>query len=378
MYNRELSNELTSKIKKYGIISLTGPRQSGKTTLVKNTFPKFKYVNLEIPETRFFAQDDPSAFLEQAKDMIIDEIQRVPDLISYIQGIYDENKERRFILTGSQNLLISEKISQSLSGRVAILKLLPLSIREMRSEEILESLDEQVFKGFYPRIYDENLVAAEWYDFYVQTYLERDVRNIKNIGDLTKFMKFLKLLAGRAGQILNMSSLSSDVGVSVPTIKSWLSVLEASYVIFRLKPFYKNFSKRLIKSPKIYFYDTGLICSLLDINTVDQFKGHPLIGNIFENAVISNYLKNAFNQGKWLDFYYWREVSGKEVDLVFEEGGDLNAVEVKYGKTIKTEMASNLLHFKDIADTSVNAKVVYGGNKNQKRSHFEVVSWRDL
>jgi len=280
MIPRQVSEKL--KRSQYPVILVTGPRQSGKTTLVKHIFPKYLYQNLEIPETRIFAREDPKAFLDQAEKMVLDEVQNVPNMLSYIQGIVDGNKDRHFVLTGSQNLLISEKISQSLAGRAAITQLHPFSLEELRAVKLLEQdLITQIYKGFYPRIYDEKLAVDRWYDNYIQTYLERDVRKIKNIGDLSRFQKFMGLIAGRTGQVLNLSSLANDVGASVPTIKSWISILEASYIVFKLPPFYNNFNKRLIKAPKIHFYDSGLVCALLNINSPKHLRNHPLIGSIF-------------------------------------------------------------------------------------------------
>lgn len=379
MIKREIQDKLLSLVSQYPVMSITGPRQSGKTTLSQTLFPEFLYINLERIKDRAFALEDPEGFLDQSKLMIIDEIQNAPELLSNIQAIVDVDQQRKFIITGSQNLLISEKVSQSLAGRVAINTLLPLSIGELKSESLIEkTLVSQIFKGFYPKIYDKELDANTWYDNYIQTYLERDVRKIKNIGNLSLFQKFMKLLAGRTGQILNMSSLAGDVGVSFGTVESWISILEASYIIFKLQPYYKSFNKRLTQAPKIHFYDSGLVCSLLGINSPDQLVTHPLIGSIFESFVISNIVKSNYNKSKRFDFYYWRENHGVEIDLLYTENGKTYAYEIKSAQTLEGSMASNLLYYKELSNEDLDLTVAYGGNENQKRTQYKFVSWREL
>ena len=376
---RTIAKKVLSTSKKYQVVSITGPRQSGKTTLAKLVFPEMVYTNLEIPETRTFATEDPNAFLAQGNKMIIDEIQHVPELLSYIQGLVDSDKKERFVITGSQNLLISGKVAQSLAGRVSIFNLLPLSVEELKNHSLLEkNLVSQLHKGMYPKIYGEKLDAAEWYDNYIQTYLERDVRQIKNVGDLALFQKFMGLLAGRTGQILNLTSLSNVSGVSVPTISSWLSILEASYIIYRLQPYHKNFSKRLTKSPKIHFADPGLVCALLNINSPKELTNHPLLGNIFESFVFSEYLKKTTNHKSKGQLYYWREKSGREVDLLTEEGSKITAIEIKAAQTLSDGQIANLAYFRTLSNQPVKMTLVYGGNKDQKRSEYSVLSWRSL
>jgi predicted AAA+ superfamily ATPase len=320
---RVLENKLKQLRSKFPVISLTGPRQSGKTTLVKYAFDDMDYVSLEDPDTREFAQTDPRGFLAgYTKGVIIDEAQRVPDLFSYIQTIIDtHNKPGMFILTGSQNFLLDENISQTLSGRVAVLNLLPFSLEELAGTSFdltLSDYPRALFKGFYPRIYDFDLDPRDWYPGYVQTYLERDVRQIKNITDLGIFRRFMRLCAGRTGQILNLSSLAVDCGISHNTVKSWLSLLETSYIIFLLKPHFKNFRKRLVKMPKLYFFDPGLTCYLLGIENEKQVDTHFLKGSLLESVVIAEFFKYRLNRGREPNCYYWRDKTGHEIDGILE------------------------------------------------------------
>jgi len=376
MFKRTISKKITEAVKKYPVISITGPRQSGKTILSKSAFKSFAYFNLENPATREFARNDPKAFLDQNNKMVIDEVQRVPKLFSYIQTIVDDDKKRRFVITGSENFLISKKISQTLSGRVAIFKLLPLSLKEMQKNKISsKNIYEALFQGCYPRIYDLDLKAEDWYPNYIQTYIERDVRNLKSIKDLSSFQTFLGLCAGRTGQILNLSSLANDTGISVPTVKEWLSVLEASYIIHRLQPYFRNFNKRLIKSPKIYFYDTGLACSLLKINKQEQLQKHPLIGNIFETFVVGEIKKQAIHNQKNLDFYYFRDQQGNEVDLLFEKEGKIHLTEIKSAQTYKSNFSKIFDYFKKISGEKTVNKIFFAGSKMQKRSNFTLLPW---
>jgi len=379
MITREIANKLVAVSDSYPVLSVTGPRQSGKTTLVKNLFSDFLYANLEAPDARKFALDDPRIFLNQAKHMIIDEVQHVPDLLSYIQGFVDEDKSRKFVITGSQNLLISAKTSQSLAGRVFIANLFPLSLSELTTANIVENdLVTQLFKGFYPKIYDGSTEPSAWYNNYIQTYLERDVRNIKSVENLTTFQKFLGLLAGRTAQILNLTSLASDVGTSVPTIKSWLSILEASYIIKLLPSYHTNWNKRMIKAPKIHFLDTGLICALLGINKSTELARHPLIGSIFESYVFSEYVKKKANLKLAANMYFWKDKSNKEVDILLEEGTVTEAIEVKYGQTISQDYFTNLENYRTLSKTPVKTTVVYGGQGIQQRGNSMVHGWREI
>ena len=379
MFKRTLSSLILKASKQYPVISITGPRQSGKTTLSKNLFSDFAYSNLEDPSTREFARNDPKAFLAQSKKMVIDEIQRVPELFSYLQVIVDSEKKRKFVITGSQNFLISEKISQTLSGRVAIFKLLPLSLKELQDNRLpFVDIYKLLVKGGYPRLYDEKLDFSEWYGNYIETYLQRDVREIKEIRNLSNFQTFLGLCAGRTGQILNLSSLANDAGVSVTTTKEWLSVLEASYVIHRLRPFYENFNKRLIKSAKLYFYDTGLVCALLNIKTEKELAKHPLMGSIFETFVVSELQKQNLHRQMRLNFYYLRDKQGNEVDLLYKIGQKLHLVEIKSAQTFRMDFVKAFDYFAKISGKKTENQIIYGGNIKQKRSNFVLLPWKQM
>ena len=378
MIPRFLQQELLSAAQNMPIISLTGPRQSGKTTLARNTFPSFSYQNLEIPEKKMQATKDPRSFLEDhtKKGIIIDEAQLVPELFSWIQAIVDDNKKAKFIITGSQNFLISKKINQSLAGRVRILNLLPLSIQELRGESYDHVTSSPfILKGGYPRIYDSSIPPQKWFPDYIQTYLERDVRDFANIKNLTKFQLFMQLCATRIGQVFNHTNIANAVGVSDNTIKGWLSILEASYILYRIPPYYKNLGKRLVKSPKIFFYDTGLACSLLNITNEPQLLSHYLYGSLFENFIVSEVLKMYTNRGQRPRLYYWRESNGIEIDLLIEQGANLIPIEVKSSKTIRQDFFNNINKIKRLPRASylTEGYVVYGGCVSSKNT----VSWRD-
>lgn len=379
MITRTLANQLTAMAGKYPVISVTGPRQSGKTTLIKSLFADYLYANLEFPDVYDFAKSDPRTFFGQSKTMILDEVQRVPELLLYIQGYVDEDKSRKFVISGSQNLLISEKVSESLAGRVFIANLLPLSLKELESAKLTEpDLVSQLFKGFYPKIYDEELEPAIWYKNYIQTYLERDVRNIKSVEDLTAFHQFMGLLAGRTGQILNIASLASDAGITAPTIKAWISILEASYIIKLLPPYHTNWNKRIVKAPKLHFLDTGLVCALLKINKSSELTSHPLIGSIFESYVFSEYMKKKANFELTGELYFWKDKSGKEVDILIDEGRVGEAIEVKYGQTVNQDYFTNLESYRALSETPVKTTVVYGGQGSQTRNNHMLVGWREI
>jgi len=379
MIKRDISSKIIQASKKIPVISITGPRQSGKTTLIKKLFADYQYFNLENPSIREYAENDPQALLNENKKLVIDEIQQVPKLFSYIQVLVDEDKTKKFVISGSQNFLISEKISQTLAGRVAIYKLLPLSIPELsRHRSLKTNLHSQIVTGFYPRLYDQKLNPNDWYQDYTSTYLERDVRLIKSITNLSLFHGFLKLCAGRTGQVLNLSSLANDAGITVNTVKAWLSVLEASYVLFKLPPYYKNFRKRLTKSPKIHFYDSGLVCSLLGIKTAQQLKQHPLIGNIFESFIISEYLKTSHNFRRGTDYYYFRDKTGNEIDLLYEEKNKLNLVEIKSSQTYQPNFQTAFDYFSKISQEKTINRIVYGGNKSSQRTNFKLCAWKSF
>ena len=382
MIKRKIQDEIIKAALKMPVIAITGPRQSGKTTLSKLAFRGYDYVSLENPQLRSFAKEDPQGFLSQyTGGVILDEVQYVPELFSYIQLIVDEERENgRFILTGSQNFLLTEKINQSLAGRVAIYNLLPFSIEELKQAGYkITSYETYLLKGFYPRIYEENLDAGKWLSDYIRTYIERDVRQLINIGDLALFQNFLSLCAGRTGQIINHSVLANEIGVSSKTIQRWFSVLEASYIVFFLQPFHKNYNKRIIKSPKLYFYDTGLVTHLLKINAVEEIQLHFAKGALFENLIIAELKKKYWNRGKEAPFYYWRESNSNEVDLIIDKGIKQLAIEIKSGKTIREEFFKGVFYWQKLSETKTeNSYLVYGGDLVQKRSQLKVINWNTL
>jgi predicted AAA+ superfamily ATPase len=349
-------------------------------------FPKLPYVSLENPAQREFAEEDPVAFFARYQDgCIIDEVQRVPQIFSYLQGMVDEDPTPgRFLLTGSQNLALIDGVTQSLAGRTTLTELLPLSLAEIRRfPDPPADLDTLLWQGGYPRIYERHLPAHEWLGDYVATYVERDVRQLVQVGDLLLFQTFLRLCASRTGQILNLASLASDCGISQPTARSWLSVLEASYIAFRLPPFFANIGKRLIKAPKLYFYDTGLVASLLNIENPRQLETHPLRGALFETWVVAEVAKAHLHRGRRPRISFYRDRNGLEIDLILEKGADLVLVEVKSGQTPSSEHFSALERFADAltakpAPIITGRIVVYGGAETQERSRGTILSWRDL
>jgi predicted AAA+ superfamily ATPase len=349
MIIRQATEEVKLLAKQFKAIAIVGPRQSGKTTLARTVFPNKKYVSLENPDTRLFATDDPRGFLEQYPDgAIFDEAQRVPELFSYLQQILDDSNEKgKFILTGSNNFLLQENISQSLAGRIGYLFLLPFSTEEIsRATEVPQDVESAIFKGGYPPIYDNEIAPNKWLPNYIRTYVERDVRQIKNISNLGAFERFLKLCSGRIGQLLNLSSLAIEAGVDGKTIASWISVLESSFIIYLLKPHHTNFNKRLVKMPKLYFCDTGLACSLLGIHNSEQLITHPLKGSLFENYVINDLVKERYNNNDPLDLYFWRDSTGNEMDVVIDNGLTLYPIEIKAGKTITSDYFKNFQFWK--------------------------------
>lgn len=381
MIPRIAMDSIVESAKSSPIVVLMGPRQSGKTTLSKAAFPDYRYVTLSNIDTQQFAQEDPRAFLKQYNQrVIIDEAQMAPSLFSYLQELVDEDPTPgRFILTGSQNFLLMEKVSQSLSGRVALHKLLPLSIQELSTAGLLQNEPEElIWQGAYPRIYNQALNPNKWYADYITTYIERDVRTLKHITQLTEFQRFLKLCAARAGQILNISGIANDCGISVNTAKSWLSILEASFIIFLLKPYYNNFNKRVIKAPKIYFYDTGLVCSLLNIQTAEQLSVHHLRGELFENLIVNEVAKYEFNHDMPDNLYYWRDRTGHEIDLMIEKGDQLLNVEIKSSKTVQSAYFKNLKWFDDQVAVGHKDWLIYAGEKGQQRSQVTVLPWLQL
>ena len=381
MVKRIISNRLLALSKKIPILTITGPRQSGKTTLAKTVFPNYRYISLENPDNLDFALSDPKGFLNTyGQKIIIDEAQYAPKLFSYIQTIVDEKNENGlYVLTGSQNFLLHAKISQSLAGRVIIFNLLPFSYDELKNTKYnIENLSELIVKGFYPRIYDSGLNSSDWYQSYIQTYLERDVRQILNVGDINAFRNFLRVCAGRCGQVLNLSSIGNDLGISYQTVKKWLSVLEQSYIVYLLQPYFENFNKRIIKSPKLYFYDTGLVCSLLGISSPESYELHYLKGNIFESYVISELLKNKFNSGSSKELFYWKDLNGNEIDCIVSSGTEIKAIGIKSSSTIKSDFFKTLYLWNKLnPKKNNNLNLIFGGNEVQKRESIKIVGWND-
>lgn len=382
MFTRTFTNVLLSYAK-FPAVAVLGPRQSGKTTVVKQTFTNHKYTSFEDPNTRNLAITDPIGFLrihENPHGIIIDEFQHVPDILSYIQLEVDTKKRPGyFILTGSHNFLMNQAITQSLAGRVGILTLLPLSIAELSHNNILKSSpNEAMLHGGYPRIYAENLTPQELYPSYIQTYVERDVRQLINIGDLGAFQRFLKLCAGRVGQLLNLSALASESGISVTTARRWISILEASYIIFLLQPHFNNFNKRLIKSPKLYFYDTGLACSLLGINSINTLSAIPFRGSLFECFIIADIYKQFYNIGERPPVYFWRDLNKRlEVDCIIEQANNLLPIEIKSSETIASDFFDSLKQWGNLAQVESQKRyLVYGGQLEQERKHANIIGWK--
>lgn len=391
MYERHLGPLVKKAATKYPIVAVTGPRQSGKTTLCRALFPDHAYVNLERPDVREFAIEDPNGFLAQfKKPVVIDEAQRAPDLFSYLMVLADERgRMGEFVITGSQNFHLQNAISQSLAGRCATMRLLPLSRREIAglpNQDVFaikrwpapppsaQNAFEHIFRGGYPPIHDREIAPTDWLAQYTQSYLERDVKSLTNVGDLATFEKFLRLAAGRTGQILNMDSLASDVGVSPVTVKRWLSLLYASYVAFELRPHQKNFNKRLVKSPKLYFYDAGLVCYLLNIRSPETLALHAQRGAIFETYVVSEMVKTCWNAGIKPPLYYWRDSQGHEVDLLVEDGEALFPIEIKSGQTVNASMFAGLDYWQKLSG-SPGGMLCHGGGESYVRNGVSVMAW---
>lgn len=379
MFERTLLSPLKAAALQYPVVTVTGPRQAGKTLLVRRAFPEKAYVNLEQPDVCEAALADPRHFLEVYREgAILDEIQNAPALMSYIQVMVDEDqKDGQFILTGSHQLSLHQAVTQSLAGRTAMLNLLPLSLDELQSAGLSPSLHQVLLNGFYPRIYDKGLTPTAAYRDYFQTYIERDVRQLINVKDLRSFQNFIRLFAGRIGQLLNANSLASEVGVSHNTIKHWISILEASFVVFRLEPYFTNISKRVVKSPKYYFCDCGLAAYLLGIETVDQLGRDPLRGQLFENMMVMDFVKARLNQARDPNLYFYRDNHGNEVDLLYKVGSMLIPIEIKISQTYRKDFAKGLNYFHSILpDAAVGGAVVYTGDMELPLQNYQVLSYQ--
>jgi uncharacterized protein len=396
MIERTLSTYLRRDAEYYPVVTVTGPRQSGKTTLVRNTFPDHRYVSLEETDLRRFAVDDPRGFLrEYSEPVILDEVQRAPQLFSYIQTTVDQSPTPgRFVLSGSQNFILMESVSQSLAGRTGILHLLPFQRAEIEpasgadesgadgpaaifsNRSTTLDLWETVFRGFYPRVRVHDIPPEVWYADYLRSYVERDVRKAVQIGDLDRFERFLALVAGRVGQLLNYSSLANDAGISVDTARRWLSVLKAAFVVFLLPPHHRNLNKRLIRTPKLYLYDTGVACSLLGIRTADQIRNHPLRGALFENLVVAELAKHFEHHRMQPPMFFWRDQTGHEVDVLIENAGKVLPVEIKSGATVQPDMFKGLHWWCEAAGQELStATLVHGGDATYTRNDVTVRPW---
>lgn len=382
MIKRIAHDTILRLAKGFPVIAITGPRQSGKTTLSRSSFPDKPYLTLEDPDTRLLAENDPRGLLSRYPEgLILDEAQRAPQLFSYLQGFVDEHLiPGKYVLTGSQQFGLLSGITQSLAGRVGLVQLLPFAIAELESAGKLQpDADSLMFRGMYPPLYDRELAPADWFPAYVNTYIERDVRQLINVRDLSTFQRFIMMCAARTGQLLNLSSLAADCGITHNTAAAWISVLEASYLIFLLRPHYANFNKRLVKTPKLYFLDTGLAAWLLGVRKVGQLAYHAQRGALFENLVVTEFLKGRFNRGQPADLYFWRDSKGLEVDLLVDDGTSLTPVEIKSGQTIAPDFLASLKKWRKLSGTPDRpAALVYGGDKELANSNVSIVPWRNL
>jgi len=382
MIERRMQTVLLAMARQFKAVAVTGPRQSGKTTLVRDTFPEKAYVTLEAPDERARATGDPRRFLARFTDgCIFDEVQRVPELFSYLQEELDRCAEPgRYILTGSQQFGMMEKITQSLAGRIAILNLLPFSLVELASaERVPATVDRLLWQGSYPPIHDPGIDPVAWLDAYITTYVERDVRQIVNVQDTMLFQRFVSLCAGNVGQLFNASRIGNDCGVNHGTVSKWLSILEASWIAFRLPPHHRNFRKRVVKTPKVYFWDVGLACRLLGIEAPEQLATHPLRGHLFENWALTELLKGRFNRRLRSNLFFWRNNTGMEVDVIAEQAGRLVPIEIKSGATVGSDWFASLEKWMDLAgDDAGDPSIVYGGDVAWREGRVGVIPWRDI
>ncbi|PKP30330.1 MAG: AAA family ATPase [Bacteroidetes bacterium HGW-Bacteroidetes-16] len=378
---REIEKAIVSFARQFPVIVVTGPRQSGKTTLVRNVFGDKPYFNLELPDVSDIIQQDPRSFFNKLTNgAVIDEIQRMPELLRYIQGIVDEVRQPgMFILTGSNQFMLMNQVTESLAGRVALFKLLPFSLSEVEDKLPSTLTDDLILNGYYPAVVANRFEPYRTYQNYYETYLERDLRSMINIKNLSDFKKFVRLCAGRVGQIFNASALANETGVSVHTIKSWISILEASYIIFLLPPWYDNINKRLIKSPKVYFYDTGLLSYILGIENKNQLSRDPLRGNIFENMVIAEFYKKRYNRGLDARYYFFRDNHGNEVDLIIPHGNEIQGIEIKSSQTFNKEFLKGLHYLKDIyPQRNIDNLLIYDGEDIGNVSDTEIINFRSI
>ena len=376
---RSISESILEAIQYYSVITITGPRQVGKTTLCKNLFPDYEYINLERPAQRAVIEQDIEAFFNTNKaNLIIDEVHHLPQMLSYIQVLVDENPERKFILTGSSNFALLHQITQSLAGRTSLFTLLPFSMNELQQTKDL-SANQLMFQGFYPAIYTKKTPARLLYRDYYNTYVERDIHQLLKVKNLQAFQTFIRLCAGRVGSECNFSSLSNEVGVSAPTITEWINILQASYILWKLPPYYANINKRLVKTPKLYFYDTGLLCYLLGIENEKQLATHPQRGSIFENMVLNEVLKNRLNQGKDNNLCFYRENKGYEVDLIEPQAEGLNIMEIKSAQTYTKDFMRGITHLEEVLkEPIVSSCVVYDGEIESPSQTKGIVNFRNL
>lgn len=379
---RDIIHQVKDHLGKYPIVALTGPRQSGKTTLLKKFLPDYRYVSLENADQRAFAKQDPAGFLKKFDSKVIfDEVQRSPHLFSYLQTLVDESGQMgQFILSGSQNFHLLSRITQSLAGRVAIFKLMPFDSSELVSAKMsMPDWKSQILKGFYPAIYDRDLDSSVYYSNYLQTYVNRDIADLTRVQDTKRFKNFVQMCAARAGQLLNLNSLANACGITQPTARSWLSILEASYIVFLLQPYHENFNKRIVKSPKLYFYDSGLLSFLLGLRKVDDLNDQKLLGHLFENMIVADIMKRNYHQNLLRDYWFWRDSGGHEIDLLTKTGNQFDIFEIKSSQTILSKLTSGLDYFDKITRGAVRSKtLVYGGEKDHDRSDFKVRTWREL